>query len=80
MHDTLFVTAHFHFTIVGAAIFALFAGFYGTGTPSSQEEQSTRNGIDPFLGLLSLFQRHLYPHVLDWLAGFVVAWPTTAPT
>lgn len=28
MHDTLFVTAHFHFTIVGAAIFALFAGFY----------------------------------------------------
>jgi cytochrome c oxidase subunit 1 len=28
LHDTLFVTAHFHFTIVGGTIFALFAAVY----------------------------------------------------
>jgi cytochrome c oxidase subunit 1 len=28
LHDSLFVTAHFHFTIVGGTIFAMFAGVY----------------------------------------------------
>jgi cytochrome c oxidase subunit 1 len=28
LHDTLFVTAHFHFTIVGGVIFAFFGGMY----------------------------------------------------
>ena len=28
LHNSLFVTAHFHFTIVGGVIFAFFAGFY----------------------------------------------------
>jgi len=61
MHDTLFVTAHFHFTIVGAAIFALFAGFYFWYPKFTGKNIDTKWGLIHFWGFFLSFNATFIP-------------------
>ena len=61
MHDTLFVTAHFHFTIVGGTIFALFAGFYYWFPKFTGKQFNERLGLVHFWGFFIAFNTTFIP-------------------
>lgn len=61
MHDTLFVTAHFHFTIVGGTIFALFAGFYFWFPKFTGKQFNERLGQLHFWGFFLAFNATFIP-------------------
>jgi cytochrome c oxidase subunit 1 len=78
MHDTLFVTAHFHFTIVGAAIFALFAGFYFGSPKFTGKTMNEKWGMCIFGVFSFLLTLLLFPCFGPAPMGYEAEWPITA--
>ena len=63
VHGSFFVLAHFHYTIMGGLIFALFGGFYywfPKITGKTHEPQAEQVAL---LDVLHLLQLHLLPAV-----------------
>jgi cytochrome c oxidase subunit 1 len=61
LHDTYFVVAHFHYTIIGGEIFALFAAFYFWFPKITGRMLSERLGKIHFWGMMIFFNLTFLP-------------------
>ena len=61
VHGSFFVLAHFHYTIMGGLIFAMFAGFYYWFPKITGQDPEPQAGQVALLDLLHLLQRHVLP-------------------
>jgi cytochrome c oxidase subunit I+III len=67
-HDTYFVVAHFHYVLIGGAVFPLFGGFY-YWFPKVTGRMSDERAAVEFLAVLCRLQRRLLPDALLGLMG-----------
>ena len=62
VHDTYFVVAHFHYVLIGGAVFPLMAGFYYWFPKITGRLLSERLGKWNFCAVLRGLQRHVLSH------------------
>ncbi len=61
VHDTYFVVAHFHYVLLGGAVFPLFAGFYYWFPKVTGRMLSETAGQVAVLAVFHRLQRHVLP-------------------
>jgi heme/copper-type cytochrome/quinol oxidase subunit 1 len=78
LHDTYYVVAHFHYTMVAGSLFGLFAGTYYWGPKWTGVMYSETRGKIHFWGSLVFFNITFFPMHFLGLAGMPrVVMPTT---
>ena len=65
VHDTYFVVAHFHYVLIGGAVFPLFGAFYYWFPKFTGRMLDETLGQMEFLAVLRRLQRHLLPDALS---------------
>jgi cytochrome c oxidase subunit 1 len=69
LHDTYYVVAHFHYTMVAGSLFGLFAGTYYWGPKWTGVMYSETRGKIHFWGSLVFFNLTFFPQHFLGLAG-----------
>ena len=73
VHDTYFVVAHFHYVLIGGAVFPLFGAFYYWFPKCTGRMLSERLGQVELLAVLPRLQSHLLPDAQPRAAGDAAA-------
>jgi cytochrome c oxidase subunit I+III len=69
VHDTYFVVAHFHYVLVGSAVFPMFAAFYYWLPKITGKLMDERRGKWSFWALFAGFNLTFFPHHILGLLG-----------